>query len=216
MRFVASAETAVLAAAKDMLRRGLVEGTAGNTGIGLTLVRQLIELHDGKVDAFSAGPGKGSEFVVRLPVVPNVQKVEGSPGLPEAPPAGSANVRILIVDDNVDSADCLAMVVQLEGYTPQTAYDGPTALALASKFQPHIVVLDIELPGMDGYEVGRELHKRPETKDAILIAMTGWGQEEDRLRSREAGFANHLVKPVDPAELEAMLTRVGVSARDKR
>jgi PAS domain S-box-containing protein len=188
-----------------------LDRSVGGLGIGLTLVKQLVELHGGHVDAFSPGPGKGSEFAVRLPVVPNEQKPEQPPPVAGARPAGSANVRVLIIDDNVDSADCLAMVVQLQGYVCQVAYDGPTAVTLASKFKPHIVLLDIGLPGMDGYEVARELRQRPETKGVILIAMTGWGQEEDRRKSKDAGFERHLVKPVDPAALEAVLAEVGIS-----
>jgi PAS domain S-box-containing protein len=189
-----------------------LDRSIGGLGIGLTLVKQMIELHGGKVDAFSPGPGKGSEFVVRLPVVPNEQRPEQQPPpVSAAQPAGSANVRVLIVDDNVDSADCLAMVVQLQGYACQIAYDGPTALTLAAQFKPHIALLDIGLPGMDGYEVAREFRKRPETEGTILIAMTGWGQEEDRHQSKDAGFEKHLVKPVDPAGLEAVLAEVATS-----
>jgi CheY-like chemotaxis protein len=189
-----------------------MDRSIGGLGIGLTLVKQLVELHGGKVDAFSPGPGKGSEFVVRLPVVLNQQEPKASaPDAAAQPVASSAGVRVLIVDDNVDSADCLAMVVQLEGYSSQVAYDGPAALALALQFKPHIVLLDIGLPGMDGYEIARELQKRPETKDVILIAMTGWGQEEDRRRSEQAGFTKHLVKPVDPAALRTALAELAPS-----
>jgi PAS domain S-box-containing protein len=188
-----------------------LDRSVGGLGIGLTLVKQLVELHGGSVDAFSPGPGKGSEFVVRLPVIPNELQPGQHPSGTGARPAASANVRVLIVDDNVDSADCLAMVVQLQGYACQVAYEGPTALALASKFKPHLALLDIGLPGMDGYEVARELRKRPETKGVILIAMTGWGQEEDRRKSKDAGFERHLVKPVDPAALGTALAEVAAS-----
>ncbi|MBV9999370.1 MAG: PAS domain S-box protein, partial [Verrucomicrobia bacterium] len=186
-----------------------LDRSIGGLGIGLTLVRQLIELHGGNVHAFSPGIGKGSEFVIGLPVVSQDHKPElEPPSSAAARPAGPADLRVLIVDDNADSADCLAIVVQLQGYACQVAYDGPTALTLASRFKPHVVLLDIGLPGMDGYEVACGLWKRPETKDAMLIAMTGWGQEADRGKSTDAGFARHLVKPVDPATLETVLAEI--------
>ncbi|MBV9998480.1 MAG: PAS domain S-box protein [Verrucomicrobia bacterium] len=194
-----------------------LDRSVGGLGIGLSLVKQLIELHGGKVDAFSPGRGKGSEFVVRLPVAPNPQ----TPQTPEAPDAaaeqtarasGPAQLRVLVVDDNVDAADALAAVVHLAGHAAQVAYEGSTALALAPQFKPHLVLLDIGLPGMDGHAVGRALRQRPETKDTVLVAVTGWGQAEDRRKSQEAGFARHLVKPVDPAVLKTVLAELTPSA----
>jgi CheY-like chemotaxis protein len=193
-----------------------LDRSVGGLGIGLSLVKQLVERHGGKVDAFSPGRGKGSEFVVRLPVIPNPRQLEGpaaATGAPEA--AGPAEVRVLVVDDNLDAAAGLAMVVRLAGCTPQVAYDGPTALTLASSFQPHLALLDLGLPGMDGHAVGRELRKRPETEGTILIAVTGWGHEDDRRKSQEAGFARHLVKPVDPAVLQRVLAELRPSVTGK-
>jgi PAS domain S-box-containing protein len=188
-----------------------LDRSVGGLGIGLSLVKQLVERHGGKVDAFSPGPGKGSEFVVRLPLAPNLRTPEGPAATAMAPTAGStgpARLRVLVVDDNVDAADALAAVVQLAGCTAQVAYDGPTALTLASQFKPHLVLLDIGLPGMDGHEVGRALRQRPETQETVLVAVTGWGQADDRRKSQEAGFARHLVKPVDPAVLQTVLAEL--------
>ncbi len=179
----------------------------GGLGIGLTLVRKLTELHGGSVEAHSDGPQKGSEFVVRLPLAP--EPPEGQrPGASEgsAPRAATGPAhRILVVDDNVDSAESLAMMLRLLGHDVHTAHDGPAALRAAAAFAPEMVLLDIGLPGMDGYEVARRLRTLPQVRGALLVAQTGWGQEEDRRKSREAGFDHHLVKPVDPAVLREVL-----------
>jgi len=137
---------------------------------------------------------------------------------PEAQGTEPEGLRILVVDDNVDAADCLAMVVQLAGHEAQATYDGPTALAMAQIIRPHVVLLDIGLPGMDGYEVARQLRANPVTKEAILTAMTGWGQDEDRQKSKEAGIDHHLVKPVEPAFVEKLLAEFkasGIVARQR-
>ncbi len=178
----------------------------GGLGIGLTLVKNLVELHGGTVEAHSDGPGRGSEFVVRLPVL----------SLPHAANAGEGertrslavpSRRILVVDDNVDAAQSLAMLLQVSGHEVRTAHDGPTALQLAQTWPPQAVLLDIGLPRMDGYEVARRLRQQPAMENALLVALTGYGQEEDRRRALEAGFNAHLVKPADADELRHLLAR---------
>lgn len=180
------------------------EQSQGGLGIGLTLVRRLIEMHDGSIEARSDGAGKGSEFVVRLPLLllPLDEKLEGS----DAPAVKrQGHGRILVVDDNRDSADSLAMLLRLKGNEIRTAHDGAEALAVAELFHPEIVLLDIGLPKLNGYDVARRIRLQPWGKEALLIALTGWGQDEDRRLSQEAGFNFHIVKPVDLAALEALL-----------
>ena len=173
----------------------------GGLGIGLGLVKSLVELHGGTIEAHSDGPGRGSEFLVRLPVFSHALapvKRDACCGDRE----GSGTVddcrRILVVDDNEDAATSLARLLSmLDGHTVQVAHDGPSALALAADFEPEVVILDIGMPGMDGYEVARRFRARPESQQTRLVALSGWGQEKDRERSRAAGFDHHLVKPVD-------------------
>ena len=180
-------------------------------GIGLTLVQKIVELHHGKVEARSAEPGQGSEFTIWLPIV-------GTKRSEQSVSFGTQNsvvngARILLVDDNVDVTDMFATVLRLLGHDLQTAYSGEYALITAREFQPNIVLLDIGLPEMDGYEVARRLRRQPQTKDAWLIAMTGYGQDTDRSRSQEAGFDYHLVKPVNAEELEQLISRLLSKAR---
>lgn len=181
----------------------------GGLGIGLTLVRNLVELHGGRVEAFSQGLGTGSEFVIHLPLL----KVE--PQRPSNADEDSTNGRatsghrLLVVDDNKDAAVSLAILLRLQGHDVQVAHDGRSALELAAQFLPRIVFLDIGMPGMDGYEVARQMRQIPELKDATLAALTGWGQHEDRRRTTEAGFNHHLVKPPDPKALEAVMAELG-------
>jgi PAS domain S-box-containing protein len=180
----------------------------GGMGIGLCLVKTLVEQHGGTITAHSAGPGMGSEFVVRLPALPATQHV---PSLaPRVAPArvraGFARHRILIVDDNAAAADGLARLLALVyGQDVRVANDGLTALESAIEFQPEIVLLDLGMAVMDGYEVARLLRERPEGRRMRIVAVTGWGQEEDRRRSREMGFDLHLVKPVKSDTLEELL-----------
>jgi PAS domain S-box-containing protein len=174
----------------------------GGLGIGLTLVRRLVELHGGSVKASSEGPGTGSEFLVRLPALTgNVLSQAVGSIVPEQP-ARVAPRRILIVDDNVDSAESLALLLNLNGHDVHTAGDGPSALLAAQAHRPEVILLDIGLPRMDGYEVARRL--RQDFPPMILIAMTGYGQDDDRRKARAAGFDHHLVKPVDPNELVSL------------
>jgi CheY-like chemotaxis protein len=181
-----------------------LERSQGGLGLGLTLVRKLVEVHGGRVRASSAGLGKGSEFEVRLPILDELPK-------PSAPcrceePLPTIGQRILVVDDNQDAAETLAILLRTQGHEIHLAYDGVAALELARRLQPDVVLLDIGLPKMDGYEVARRLRQRPGLKQPLVIALTGYGQEEDRRRSREAGCDYHLIKPVDPDRLRKLIS----------
>jgi signal transduction histidine kinase/response regulator RpfG family c-di-GMP phosphodiesterase len=185
----------------------------GGLGIGLSLVRSLVQLHGGSVQATSEGLGKGSEFCIRLPALvdrPAPAPVDGE-GSPSHPSAGR-RVRILVVDDNDAAADSLAMLLRLWGHEVHTVYDGTTALEAASTQRPELVFMDIGLPGMDGYEVARLLRQRWDRNKMVLVAITGYGQEEDRRRAREAGFDLHMVKPVDPDQLQEVLASIGTES----
>jgi PAS domain S-box-containing protein len=179
----------------------------GGLGIGLTLVRRLVEMHGGSVTVSSAGPGKGSEFTVRLPALSPAQSKRGAPAAGErSEPVGAApQRRILVVDDNVDAAESLAMLLRMAGHDVRVAHDGPAALTAVEADPPGLVFLDIGMPVMNGYDVAQRLRQQPGLKNLVLVAMTGWGQEEDRRRSKEAGFDHHLVKPADPDALQQLL-----------
>ena len=174
-------------------------------GIGLTLVKRLTEMHGGSVEAKSDGEGKGSEFIVRLPIL-------SQPATAIEPPAITTGAvterRILIVDDNKDSAETLAMLLEITGNKTYIAHDGIEAFEVIEKHRPEVVLLDIGLPKMDGHEVCRRLRAQPWGKDIVVIALTGWGQEDDRRKSAEAGFNGHLVKPVDYDKLLALLSEL--------
>jgi PAS domain S-box-containing protein len=169
--------------------------TQDGLGIGLTLVKRLAEMHGGSIEAKSDGEGQGSEFDVRLPVLPKPAAV--STAATETPAGSLPQRRILIVDDNKDSADSLALLLQITGNQTYMAHDGVEAVEAIEKHRPEVVLLDIGLPKLDGHEVCRRVRKQPWGKDIVVIALTGWGQEDDRRKSEEAGFDGHLVKPVD-------------------
>jgi PAS domain S-box-containing protein len=185
--------------------------TQGGLGIGLTLVRKLVELHGGTVEARSAGPGRGSEFIVRLPTLPAGEPAPAGAALADGAAGREAGLRVLVVDDNVDAAESLALMLRLWGDEVLTVHDGPAALLAAAAQRPDVVLLDIGMPGMDGYEVARRLRADPAQAGAVLVAVTGWGQADDRRRSQEAGFAFHLTKPVDPGVLEEFLHSLQVA-----
>jgi len=183
----------------------------GGLGVGLMLVRALVGLHGGSVEAESAGEGRGSAFRVRLPL-------SAVPATLPAPPAAAARAlqprRVLVVDDNVDAADTLALVLRHLGMEVGTAHDGPEALAAVLDLRPDVVLLDIGLPGMDGNEVARRLRAMPEGAGVTLVALSGWGQDDDRARSRAAGIEHHLVKPADLDVLQRLLD--GLPTRPER
>src|SRR5262249_32453124 len=155
--------------------------------------------------AHSGGPGKGSEFTVRLPVADGA-RVQETSGLPDTRQAARPRQRrILAVDDSRDAADSLTLMLQLMGHETRTAYDGLEAIQAAAVFRPEVILLDIGLPKMNGYEAARRIRQQPWGKDVVLIAITGWGQEEDKRRALDAGFDHHLTKPVEGAALERLL-----------
>ncbi len=178
----------------------------GGLGIGLTVVRSLVELHGGTVHATSGGPGQGSEFTLRLPAtLGDKPRPVAAPAAASGDPAETPKVRVLVVDDNEDSARAVARLIARQGYDVEVAYDGPKAVEMALARHPEFVFLDIGLPGMNGYEVATRLRQEEGLKKAMLVAVSGYGEESDRRRSREAGFDQHLVKPVDPGALLALL-----------
>jgi CheY-like chemotaxis protein len=189
----------------------------GGLGIGLTLVRSLVELHDGSISVHSDGPGQGSEFVVRIPALAEHTPLTTNATRP--PPAASGRLRILIVDDNRDSARTLARVLELGGDEVLCTYDGPSTINLVATHEPDVVLLDIGLPGMDGYQVAEQLRARWSADQLTLIAVTGYGGEQDHYRVRRAGFDHHLVKPVNLELLDNALedrrTRFEIASRSE-
>jgi len=197
--------------------RQAIDRSLGGLGIGLTIVRSLIERHGGTVSARSDGPGKGSEFIVRLPVARRGGAVDGLAPASEpiaSPVAARGAARILIVDDNEDGADLLAVALGSKGYDTRIAGDAPTALRVAAEFLPQVAFLDIGLPVMDGYELAAHLRAIAGLADIQLIAVTGYGQESDRKKTRAAGFLHHLVKPVDFEDVEATLAALDACDSD--
>lgn len=196
---------------------GAAHRAQGGLGIGLALVRQLIQMHGGSVTAYSQGPGQGSEFLIRLPLRLKQQR-DASGGIAGMPMeaeegTGKRGHRILLADDNRDALDSLATLLQCDGHEVHTAADGAEALEVAADCRPDVVLLDIGMPKLDGYEVARRIRAEPWGKSTVLIALTGWGQDEDRRRSREVGFDSHLVKPLDPDALSTLLSKLPARAK---
>ncbi|MDB5938214.1 MAG: chemotaxis protein methyltransferase CheR, partial [Polaromonas sp.] len=178
-----------------------IDRSEGGLGIGLALCKGLVELHGGEISARSAGPGRGSRFEVSVPCGQN-DVVDGKAAKHAEQPVNPArNITVLIADDNRDSAETLAELLRLDDHTVVTAHDGLQAVALAIQLKPDVMVLDIGMPGLNGYEVALRVRSQPEGDFPLLVAATGWGQEDDRLKAIHAGFDLHLTKPFDPQEL---------------
>ncbi len=178
----------------------------GGLGLGLALVKGLTDLHGGHVRAASAGPGQGAEFVIELPV--QTESIP-APAPTPPPPNDRGRLRVLVVEDNQDAADSLRVLLELFGYTVEVAYSGQAGVEAATTWHPDVILCDIGLPGLDGYKLAAQLRQNPATAATRLIALTGYGTDEDRRRSKEAGFDAHLTKPADPAALRALLNRGG-------
>jgi CheY-like chemotaxis protein/anti-sigma regulatory factor (Ser/Thr protein kinase) len=181
----------------------LQQRSSGGLGVGLGLVKRIVEMHGGEVEARSKGPGMGSQFIVRLPVAT-------SPPSADHLPARSSNQqsearRILVADDNQNAAKLLAMCLAAQGNVVRIAFDGLAAVRIAAEFRPEVALLDIGMPQLDGYETARRIRKEPWGKEIVLAALTGWGQEDDKRRARDAGFDHHFVKPVEPSVLQQLL-----------
>jgi CheY-like chemotaxis protein len=179
-----------------------LDRSQGGLGLGLTLVKKLVDMHGGQVEARSEGLGKGSEFVVRLPALAQAESM-GQPDPVKA--TATTGRRILVVDDNQDAATTLCMLLRLKKHEAQPRFGGRAAIEAAEKLRPEVIFLDIGMPDLDGYETCRLIRKQPWGKDMLLIALTGYGQDEDKRRSKDAGFNGHLVKPVDMANLTELL-----------
>jgi PAS domain S-box-containing protein len=192
-----------------------LERSQGGLGVGLALVERLVNLHGGTVTAVSEGEGTGSEFTIRLPIAARSQE-RASRSAPA--PAGETNqhCRVLVVDDNQDSADSLAMLLRLMGHEVRTAHDGLEAVAAAAAFQPNVAILDIGLPKLNGYEVAKRVRALPRGRDVVLVALTGWGQDEHRRQSQEAGFDHHLTKPVEIEVLQRLLAETQSCLPERR
>ncbi|HEX6267341.1 MAG TPA: response regulator [Burkholderiales bacterium] len=191
----------------DLFTQGerTLDRSQGGLGVGLTVVQRLVELHHGRVEAMSEGIGKGALFRITLPCISEVtqeQPAEVQPAVAFVPAGGK---RVLVVDDNMDAAESIAVYLRLEGHEVRTVSDGAQAVAIAQVFAPQVAVLDIGLPGMSGYEVARRLRQKGAGALGLLIALTGYGQKEDRARSEDAGFHHHFVKPADPRDIQAAI-----------
>jgi CheY-like chemotaxis protein len=177
----------------------------GGLGIGLTMVRDLVRMHNGSVEVRSGGPGQGTEVIVRLPLAEAATISEAQSTVVEKSAGRLAGRRILIADDNRDAADSLCMLLVVAGADAQAVYDGPSTLSALERVQPQVVILDIGMPGMDGYEVAQRIRADARFAGVRIIALTGWGQQADRARSRESGIDHHLTKPADLDSLEELL-----------
>ncbi|HEX4131403.1 MAG TPA: response regulator [Pirellulales bacterium] len=191
-----------------------LDRSQGGLGVGLTLVRRLVDMHQGTVSVHSAGPNQGSEFVVTLPALPCQVPLpqEAVPSLAVEPSRADQRKRVLVVDDNADAAMSLSMLLRMRGHATEVYYDGPSALEHAEAFRPDLVLLDIGLPGMDGYEVARCMRQSEVLRQTTLAALTGYGRAEDQELSHEAGFDHHLVKPIQLKQLDELLAQLDVSA----
>jgi CheY-like chemotaxis protein len=181
----------------------------GGLGIGLTLVRQLVELHGGTVEAHSTGPGHGSEFVLKLPIV--VAAPEVAETAPEPQPI-CAPLRIVVADDNEDAAESVTLLLRMAGHEVHTAFDGEAAVRSVETHLPQVALLDIGMPKLNGYDVARRIRTHAWGKQVYLVALTGWGQADDKRRAEEAGFDAHLVKPIPPETLDRLLATIGTSS----
>ena len=186
-----------------------IDRSEGGLGVGLSLVRGLVSLHGGTVEAASDGPGKGSVFTVQIPLGRALECLE-SDAAADLPVPG-AGLKILVVDDSRDAADTCAILLELSGHHVQTAYTGQRALELAESFRPHVLLLDIGLPDFDGYQLAKKIRATPWGRGAVLIAVTGWGQEADRRRAFEAGFDQHLTKPIAAETVESLIQALGAT-----
>jgi CheY-like chemotaxis protein len=186
-------------------------GAVGGLGLGLAIVRRIVELHEGRVEAHSDGVDRGSRFVVRLPAL-GATRSDRADGDPPVSQSAGAPRRVLIVDDNVDGATAVGALLEMDGHQVRTVHDGREVLRTAAEFRPDVVVMDIEMPHVDGYALARALRSRPETVASLLLAYTGFGQPADASRAFEAGFDHHLVKPADPDALRALVS-LGPQAR---
>jgi CheY-like chemotaxis protein len=184
-----------------------IDRAEGGLGIGLALVRGLIELHGGTVEASSPGIGRGSEFVIHLPrsVVSSVGAPDDAAEMRESATAGNGELKILVADDNRDAADSMTMILKLNGHEVSVAYSGEEALRIARETSPAVMILDIGMPGLSGYEVAAAVRREPWGAQILLLAVTGWGQAGDKDRARAAGFDHHLTKPVDLDQVERLM-----------
>lgn len=183
-----------------------LDKSSDGLGIGLSLVKNLLEMHDGGVEARSEGPGKGSEFIVSLPLAePQATQSSQNSDATDGMSDESTGYRILVVDDNRDAANSLARILKLKGNNTRTAYNGREAITVAEQFRPEVMLLDIGMPELNGYDTARHIRKQPWGHNILIVALTGWGQEEDRQQSQAAGFDFHLVKPIDPAAIDKLL-----------
>jgi signal transduction histidine kinase len=189
------------------------ERAQGGLGIGLAVSRGLVEMHNGRIDVRSEGAHRGSEFIVRLPLSEQAALPASAARQPESPPAETAGLRILVVDDSVDSAESMSLVLGISGHEVRVEHNGPDALRAAEEYRPDIVLMDIGMPGMNGYEVARRMRETPAMRETALIAMTGYGRQADRDQSRAAGFNHHLVKPVDFDTLQSLLADAAPAPR---
>lgn len=207
----------MLASVFEMFAQGAnePERSQSGLGIGLTLVKRLVELHGGSIEAHSEGPGKGSVFLVHLPLADGAQKAESSNDHPDRAKA-SSRLRILIADDNQDNANAMRIMLRLMGHEVDMAYDGQSAVERAELTHPDAILLDIGMPKLDGYAACRQIRSQPWGHDMLIIAQTGWGQDEDRKRTLDAGFDHHLVKPIDSGQLSRLLNERAAALNQPR